>query len=138
VVKYLVEKFSLHRILVGAITIGGISFIVSSTSLEFWNLAITMLVGAACCCIINITSNISVLKLYGGDRPDFWVQLLHTLFGVGGLIGPFMAAIFGAKTYFVLGICLILIAPIYCLLQSPENRESARKSEIGRPISNGA
>ena len=124
--KYLAERFSLHNVIIGSVVIGGISFAVSSISLDFWYLAISMFIGASCCCIINVTCNVCVLKLYASERQDYWVQLLHTIFGVGGFIGPFAVAIFGAKTYLFLGILLALTFPLFLILSSPENRESAR------------
>lgn len=47
-----------------------------------------MFVGAACCCMINVVSNMCVMKLYAGPDQDYWIQLLHLVFGGGGLIGP--------------------------------------------------
>jgi hypothetical protein len=62
----------------------------SSLSLTPINLSICMFVSAACCCMINVVSNMCVLKLYNGDNQDYWVQLLHLIFGAGGLVGPFV------------------------------------------------
>lgn len=70
--------------------IGGLSLIGSSLSLNFINLAVCMFVCAACCCMINVVSNMCVLKLFAGENQDYWVQLLHLIFGAGGLVGPFI------------------------------------------------
>lgn len=49
-----------------------------------------MFVSAACCCMINVVCNMCILKLFAGDNQDYWVQLLHLIFGAGGLVGPFI------------------------------------------------
>ncbi len=40
--------------------------------------------------MINVVTNMCILKLYAGDNQDYWVQLLHLIFGAGGLFGPFV------------------------------------------------
>ena len=134
-VKYLLDWFKLHTILFGATLIGGISFVISSLSLDFWNLSITMFIGASCCCIINVICNVCTMQIYRGEGQDFWVQLLHTIFGLGGLIGPFLVAIFGADSYFYLGIVLALCSVIYLVIDSPENRPQSRATQVAKPIS---
>lgn len=134
-VKYLIEWFRLHTILFGASLIGGICFAISTFSLDFWNLTITIFLGAACCCIINVTCNICTMQLYKGEGQDYWVQLLHTMFGVGGLIGPFIVAFLGAKTYFTLGVCLGISSFAYLIIDSPEMRPASRTTQIAKVIS---
>ena len=75
------------------------------------------------------------MQIYNGEGQDFWIQLLHTIFGLGGLIGPFLVAIFGAKSYFYLGIALALCSFVYLILDSPENRSPSRATQIAKPIS---
>ena len=74
------------------------------------------------------------MRIYKGDGQDFWIQLLHTIFGLGGLIGPFLVAIFGAKSYFYLGIALALCSVVYLILDSPEQRVHSRVTQIAKPI----
>ena len=133
--KYLFERMRLHNILFLACLIGGICFLVSSLSLNFLNLVITMFLGAACCCIINVTCNVCTMHIYKGDGQDYWIQLLHTIFGLGGLIGPFLVAVAGAKSYFVLGLLLALSSFLYIILEGPDNTPKARATEIAKPIS---
>jgi MFS family permease len=137
-VKILMEKFTLHQILIGSIFVGGLSFMVSSLSLTFINLALSLFVGASCCCMINITCNVCTMRLFNRDRrPDFWIQILHTVFGVGGLIGPFFVSIFGSRSYFILGIVLAVSSVFFFFLTPPETGPD-RKSEIARPINRKA
>ena len=74
----------------GVKLVGGLALIGSSLSLESLNLAICMFLSAACCCMMNVVTNMCILKLYAGDNQDYWVQLLHLIFGAGGLFGPFV------------------------------------------------
>lgn len=110
----------------GSIFIGGISFMLSSFSLTFINLSLTLFVGACCCIIINVTCNVCTMKLYRGEGQDFWIQLLHTVFGIGGLVGPFLVAIFGSSSYFILGIILAFCSVFYLFLQNPDSGEEGR------------
>ena len=71
--------------------------------------------------MINVTCNICVMKLFH-QKQDYWIQLLHMLFGVGGLTGPFIVASFKDKSYSILGIALLMSAPLFFILNSPENR----------------
>jgi len=111
-----------------SILICGISFLISSLSFDSWNLCISIFFGSSCCCTINIICNACVIKLYADGRQDYWVQLLHTIFGVGGLIGPLITSVTGSSTYFYLGILLLITTPLFIIFESPENRDSARKT----------
>ena len=134
-VKVLMVKLTLHKVLAGATFFGGIFFVLSTLSLTFWNLFITLFFGTACCCIINVTCNVYVMKLYSGEGQDYWIQLLHLFFGVGGFVGPTIASFTGAYCYFYLGIILIVLSPFYLFVHSPENRRSNQVTEIANPIS---
>jgi hypothetical protein len=91
----------------------------SSLSLTPINLSICMFVSAACCCMINVVSNMCVLKLYNGDNQDYWVQLLHLIFGAGGLVGPFVVIEFHEHSFFVLGLLFLTCIPMYFILRAP-------------------
>lgn len=137
-IKVLAQHYSTHTILMGIELIGGLSLIGSSLSLSTINLAICMFISAACCCMINVVSNMCILKLYAGDNQDFWVQLLHLIFGAGGLVGPFIIIKFHEHSFFVLGLLFLSCIPIFYLLKAPEARDSVRKSEMCEPISRKA
>jgi hypothetical protein len=70
------------------LALAGISLILASLSLSNLNLAFQMFIAAACACSINVITTICIFKIFLGDREDFWIQLIHTVFGIGGLIGP--------------------------------------------------
>jgi hypothetical protein len=42
--------------------------------------------------------------------------MLHSLFGIGGLIGPFLVAIFGSQSYLILGIFLAFMSVCFYFL----------------------
>jgi uncharacterized membrane protein YgaE (UPF0421/DUF939 family) len=46
--------------------------------------------------------------------------LLHLVFGIGGLVGPFLAAIFGSHSYFLLGVILAFTSFFCYFLKKPE------------------
>lgn len=135
IAKYLVDRYTLHHILTGSTIVGGISFMLSVTSLSFLNLTITLFVGSACCIIMNVVCNICTMKVFRGEE-GFWIQLLHTLFGIGGLVGPFLVSICGSKSYFVLGLLMLIISVSYLFLTNPDEGHDGRITEIARPISN--
>lgn len=83
----------------------GISFIISSYSLSTLNLTVTMLIGSICCMILNVVSNVCTMKVFRGEE-GYWIQLLHTVFAIGGLIGPILV--------FFLGKFLFLFCPRDC------------------------
>lgn len=50
--------------------------------------------GSLFTCIFEIALNVSVLVAHSNNDQDFWLQLGHGMFGVGGLIGPFIVYMF--------------------------------------------
>jgi hypothetical protein len=118
----------------GACLIGGLSFMSSTFSLSVINLTVTILIGACCCTIINTICNICTMKTFRNET-GFYIQFLHTIFGIGGLTGPFVVTIFESKSYFVLGIILAIISFIYLFLDNPDNQDVNRITFISQPIS---
>ncbi len=59
-IKYLATQFKYHRLYVCLIIICGITLITSSLNFGFLNLSITMFIAAACCCMLNIVSNLCI------------------------------------------------------------------------------
>ncbi len=69
------------------------------------------------------------MKLFRDEgQPDFWIQILHTVFGIGGLVGPFLVALFGSRSYFILGVVLAVSSFFYLFLTPPEGGGNDRKS----------
>ena len=105
-VKVLMQRYKLHHILQGGVLACGLCFAISAISITFWNLTIFLTLGACCCCIINITCNVCIMKMFRGEQEDFWIQMIHMVFGIGGLVGPFLVSFMGSMSYIILGICL--------------------------------
>ena len=118
VAKILFERINLHQVIILSVSVGGVSYMVSTMSFSFWNLSLSFFVGGACCCMITVCCNVCVIKLYPKNQ-DYWVQLLQTLFGIGGLAGPFIVAIFKDRSYFVLGAILLMSTPLFYIFSSP-------------------
>lgn len=60
IVKVLTQRFKYHHLMVTLIIIAGVSLIVSSMDFGFMNLTITMLLVGACCCMLNVLSNLCI------------------------------------------------------------------------------
>lgn len=78
-----------------------------------------MFVGSASCMILNVVSNICTMKVFRGEE-GFWIQLLHTVFAIGGLIGPILVAIFEVNSFFYFGLFMALISILFFFITAPE------------------
>jgi hypothetical protein len=47
----------------------------------------------------------------------------HGVFGIGGLIGPILVYIFEIHSFAVMGVMIVLIAPFYWILKTPEDHK---------------
>lgn len=75
------------------------------------------------------------MKIFPGEgEQGFYIQLLHTIFGVGGLLGPFIVSELGSKSYFVLGLILAVVSISFLFVSSPDGGEAGRISVIAKPI----
>lgn len=137
-VKPLVKIYSYHQIMVALVLIISISLILSSLSLTFINLSVWMFIAAAASCMISIVANLCIFKIFIGDRQDFWIQLIHTVFGVGGLLGPMLAIYFEEKGMMAIGVLMFFTFIPVALLKSPEAREDVRKSAVAFELSKKA
>jgi|JI61114C2RNA_FD_contig_31_1543946_length_337_multi_2_in_0_out_0_1 hypothetical protein len=48
--------------------------------------------------------------------------MLHLVFGIGGLVGPFLVSIFGSQSYIILGVILAVSCVFYFFLQQPDSK----------------
>lgn len=69
--------------------------------------------------ILNVACNICTMKVFRGEE-GFWIQLLHTVFAIGGLIGPILVAIFEVNSYFYFGLFMVLISFSFFFITAPE------------------
>ena len=52
------------------------------------------------------------------------------MFGVGGFFSPFVVLYFEEMTYFVLGLLMFIVVPVYFILRTPELDKEKRASTI--------
>lgn len=50
--------------------------------------------GSIFCAIMEIVLNVSLLTAHVGDHQEFYVQVGHGMFGVGGFLSPFIVLYF--------------------------------------------
>ena len=93
-IKILTKKYKYYTLFVWQIVFCALSLLISSFSLTFWNLFLTMFVCAACSCMLNILCNLCVFELFAGPDQDYWLQMLNLFFGIGGLVGPIVVIMF--------------------------------------------
>jgi hypothetical protein len=71
----------------------------------------------------SISVNIAVLETFKSKELDSWLQVCHGAFGVGGLLGPYIVYLFELNTYYILGVCGLVLCPLYFCFTSPETQE---------------
>lgn len=68
------------------------------------------------CAMTEIVLNISILTSHTGENQEFYIQIGHGMFGVGGLISPLVVLYFEESTYFYLGLVMFMVVPAYYYL----------------------
>ena len=53
-----------------------------------------VLLGSIFCATTEIILNVSILVSNQGEDQEFYVQIGHGMFGIGGLISPFLVLLF--------------------------------------------
>lgn len=69
--------------------------------------------------IMNIVVNVCVAETQKNGDSHFWIMILHGMYGVGGLLGPFVIYLLGIHSYALFGTMLLILAPVYYRLKSP-------------------
>lgn len=69
--------------------------------------------------MINILVNVCVVETQKNGDVHFWMLILHGTYGLGGLLGPILIAVFEIDSFLIVGVLLGLLAPIYYRLKSP-------------------
>jgi hypothetical protein len=78
-----------------------------------------MFISAACCCMLNVLSNVCLFKLFPGGTVDYWLQLLNVFFSIGGLIGPLIVIYYQHVAMAAIGVLMMFtIIPLF-FLHSP-------------------
>ena len=111
-----------------------ISMVLFSYVLNFLIQGFCLFLVATFISIINIMINICVTETQRGGNPNFWLHVLHGSYGIGGLLSPFIIYTFELNSYLIIGILLLVTAPFYFKLSSPELTNKNYKEIISAPI----
>ena len=69
---------------------------------------------------LDIFINMSIIEEEKNNQLDFWLQVSHGAFGIGGLVGPLFVFWLGFHSYIGISVIFILVAPSYIFLKSPD------------------
>lgn len=128
-IKVLTKKYKYHHLFVPLIIICAFSLVISSFNFGFLNLFVTMLICAACSCMLNILCNLCIFELFTGEAQDYWLQMINLFFGVGGYIGPIIVIFFEAMAMRAIGIMFFFLIIPFFFLSSPETHQNVTKVE---------
>jgi fucose permease len=110
-----------------------VNLYLASLSLNTSNLVITIFITATARVGIVVISFAVVLRIFKGDRPEYWVQLIGFVFGVGAMCGPFIVTIFRLETFKALGFANIVTLAILISNPLPNLEENTEKKEKKGP-----
>lgn len=102
--------------------------------LDFMVQGVIMFFMATFISIINIMVNVCVAETQRTGNVNFWMHMLHGSYGIGGLISPLVIYVFELKSYLFIGILMVLMAPFYWKLQSPEQANKNYKEIVTTPF----
>jgi len=58
-------------------------------------------------------------KLFANHHPEYYLQMLGFVFGIGAMSGPFLVMIFSMNTLSIIGILHLLAIPIFVKYKLP-------------------
>ena len=119
---YATKVMNYHHLSFVSIALCGVCFVVFAFGGRMWVQGACVLVGSAFCALFEVVINLSVVRAFRGGKEDFWLQILHGVFGIGALIAPAFVWLFGIYGVLVVGIGLIVSIPGYVMLPSPEQK----------------
>lgn len=110
--KVMINNFSVNTVIrVNLITIL-ITLFVSTMSLTYINLSVNLFCTSVCLLSTTIIIYGVVFKIFK-DKPDFWIQLLGCVFGVGAFLGPYLVWLFKLETFKILGVMFAITLIFY-------------------------
>jgi hypothetical protein len=68
------------------------------------------------------------IKLFLEDRPDYWIQLIGFVFGIGAMCGPFFVYMFELQTFKALSLAHIAILIMLWLYPLPNLDQQGSQS----------
>ena len=66
---------------------------------------------AIACVHLTIFEHICIIDAFKGENLDAWLQVNHGVFGLGGLGGPLLVYFFETKSYILIGVLALVVAP---------------------------
>ena len=115
-----VDKFNNHFLLIISLVFAGVPFIIFPFTDSMVLEGVYIFISSICCSCFEILINICLLATHKNNNEEFWLQILHGIFGIGGLIGPLFIGVGGVYGCIWIGGALLIGIPGYFLLPSPE------------------
>ena len=127
-IKVLQKHFTLHRLGFISVFFNAFTLLLTATSsLTLKGMFVFMFsIGGS---LLEIAVNISILETFKAKEVDSWLQAVYGIFGVGGLLGPYIVYLFEDKTYAILGLCCLVLCPLLACFLSPETKEFKELSQ---------
>jgi MFS family permease len=116
-IKYLLKRTNTQQLTLIYLLVITICLFSSTFSLSTLSLSLTLFFGSAAFVGTVVIIYGATFHLFLNDEPDYWIQLIGFLFGVGAMFGPIFVAIFKLQTLRVLGLTELLI--IWGLVKFP-------------------
>ena len=112
-------SFTNHELLIGSslLILLFFTFFALATS-PLW-LGVWILVGSIFYTTLEVLVNVCVLLVSPQEDAEFWLLVVHGVFGVGGLLGPLGVVVFGYASFFFFGLFVAMCSLLYILLPSP-------------------
>ena len=115
------KYFSFHRIIAFSLitfSLGSVSFGLATSD---FSRGLSMLIACIGSSQLNVFEHLCIIETFKHDNLDAWLQINHGMFGVGGLIGPFLVFLLEKNTFLCLGLIGLLCAPPFFFLISPDS-----------------
>lgn len=106
--KYMLKIYKTRNIMNFNLAVVSISMLLCTLSLSTVNLTITLFLTSS-----SLVSTVVIIydvtfRLFLHDQPDYWVQLIGFIFGVGAMFGPILVAVFRLYTFAALAAIYLL------------------------------
>ena len=120
VLKYYYKKITNHSLMSGAALLILLSSIVFSITSRYAVYNISIFAFGLAFSVFQLRTNVGIIMINPIQDNYFWLLLAQGMFGVGGLIGPFLVYLFEMKTYIILATAFSTFIIFFYRLESPE------------------
>lgn len=112
-VKFIQKYFNMHTLMITGVIAFAACYIGFTFTRNFFLQGTFVFAGAAAVSLMMIISNQAMLVSHTGSDQQFWVQLNHGTFGIGGLIGPFIIRFLHIYGFLVISLIGLAVCPFY-------------------------